>query len=306
MLEQLKRMEAAGQWMEIRQVDVSTLASLDGDQLARACLSLSKAHEVTAGSAAEYKQALAFARRAAEVAAPGGLMHTWALSYIAGQASDLGYFAEATTAAEQFMAALPHHPKAEAVAPWVFFHLGRVHYYRRRDFAGAARWFRRAQGAGSRAISERAALFLAWALAASGHVAEAAASLPDQVEYVSAGYLDAARATVCYASGDWHGAMRFAEASLREYDSGTWQVFDTVQAAEVYLILSKASQRLGQNLQADRWLAIAADTLSRWNAELMPCLVSTLRGKGGERSEEAVCSCGSAGHDRCGLRGVVG
>jgi hypothetical protein len=145
-----------------------------------------------------------------------------------------------------------------------------------------------------------------WSLAADGRVAEATTVLARNFAHVTVGQVHAARAAVAYAAGDWRGARTFAAAALLEYRSGAWPVYDTIQGAELCLILAKAAQRLGLHVQAARWFNECAATLSCWSPAFVACLTPILREKGGAWFEEAVCSCGPAGSARCGLRGVVG
>ena len=304
MLDRLRELKQQGRWAEIRAIAPDILTHLAGDDKAKALLWLSQAYEETASTAAEYRTALSHAKASFSAAVPGGLMHTWAAGRVAALASDLGDFSTAISAGITFLDQLPQHPDAGVLKPWAYFALGQSLYYRRRDYVGSIRWFRLAVSSGTGEIRERSTLWLGWALAASGQVGEATSALPETIKHVSVGQLSAARAAVAYAAGDWQGARSHATIALLEYKSGAWPIYDSIQVAELYLILAKAAQRLGLQTQAARWFIESATILARWNAAFR--LVPTLRERGGDWINAADCSCGPAGDKRCGLLGVVG
>lgn len=303
MLADIKRMEAAGQWAEIRQLSESILVDLEGTEMARGLIALAVAHEKTATTAAEYRCALAYARRAVAVATTGSFMATWALHLVSCYAADLGLLEEAKQAAAAFLGALPAHPGARHVAPWVLFALGRVRHYQGR-YAVAMELFDRALNTGAAGeIGERIRLFMAWTLAESGQAYAAAQVLPAHVEHVPQGHVSAAMAVIAATVGDWLGARTHALAALRS--RGEWATYDTVQAAELTLILRRAAQALGHHGQARVWALHTAAIIGGWNAALR--LLPTLRPKGGGEYHDAAAVRGlPAGYHRAGLRGAVG
>lgn len=302
MLQVIKQMEQQGRWTEIRQQASTLLAGLEGDALARGYLATSKAFELTATSPADYRTALAHARAAVASALQGGLMHTWALARVAAYSADMGLYRAAEATACAFLERLPVNPGAAPMEPYALFALGRAQASRR-CFADAARTFRRAL-AGTGEIFERIQLHLAWTLAEAGQVRDAFDSIPSTVEHVPAEHVSAAMAAVLAASGDWAGAQLHAKAALRAHEANRCPIFDTIQAAELALIIHRAAVALGQT-QAMFSLHSAA-ILAGWNEGLILALLPTLRPKGGASYNAAASSCGPAGHQRTGLRGCVG
>lgn len=306
MLEQIKAWERAGQWVEIRSNEHIILSTLTGSDLARALLAIGKAYEVTAATAAEYRTALRHTEAILDLMPAGSLIHTWALHRIAAERADLGDFAGAQRAALAFIADLPNHPAAEAVAPYAYAALGRAHHYGRRP-AAAIPLFRRALLANvGGEFQERVQLLLVWSLAAAGRIYEAFGEIPSDVEHISRGHLFGAVARVCLAARDWHGAHSNARLALRSFDAGEWLPYDLLQAAELCLILKRASLALGCSFEAAVWFDQAA-VFALGNADLMAVLAATLGRIGGEWPEAATVSRGlPAGHKRCGLLGAVG
>lgn len=302
----IKQLETEGRWAEIRLQGEIILASLPGVQVARGLIALAVAHEKTATSAAEYHTALTYARKAAGNAPAGSFLATWALHLVACYAVDLGLLAEAERAALGFLEALPRHAGAARVTPWVLFALGRVRHYQRRHTA-ALSFFRAALDAGAAGeIRERIQLHQAWTLAESGRAHAAAAVLPPTVEYVPAGQISAARAVVLAAAGDWQGAQVHALAALGHQAAGEWAPHDTRMAAELCLLLKRASLQLGTAAEAVVWSLHSAALLAGWAAGFMSDLLPTLRPEGGAYLHAADSHRGPAGHKRVGLLGAVG
>ncbi|MGE5507664.1 MAG: tetratricopeptide repeat protein [Chitinophagales bacterium] len=305
LLELIRSLEQAGRWAEIRTSGESFLASADASERARVLLALSKAWEETAAGVVDYRTAVRYTVATMDAAGAGSFLHVWALHRLACQLSDLGDFAGAERAAQGFFAALPDHPRAEAVVPWVNFHMGRIRYHQR-SYPEAAMWFERAAAAGDGELRERAVLFLVWARARAGHLAQAAEVLPESVQHVSDGHLRAAKAFLYACASDWPHAAQEARSALRHFSAGEWRVFDIVQAAELCLILKNAAHAMGERSQAMAWMNKAAALLSRWNLDLLVDLVLTLRVEGGGSIDAAASHRGPAGHHRCGTRGSVG
>ncbi|MDB4896314.1 MAG: hypothetical protein JWN15_2576 [Firmicutes bacterium] len=277
-----------------------------GDVLARVHIALSKLQEDAATSSVEYWRAYAHARRAIVVAEVGGLMWTWAQGRTAAMGTDLGLYQVAEQAATIFLQHLAYHPRAEALAPWVHFHLGRIRHAQGRHSEAAA-LLRQAAAADAQEISERARLFLVWCLAECGRAAQALQELPETVSFVSPGHLNAARAAVYAALGDSMCARTEALAALRSREDGAWRIYDTVQAAELMLILKRAAIQAGDFGQAAVWHQHTAALLAGWNADLIDSLLPTLPEKGGVWTDAtAASSCGPAGYRRSGLLGILG
>ncbi|MDB4894563.1 MAG: hypothetical protein JWN15_825 [Firmicutes bacterium] len=305
MLERIKAMEAAGQWAEIRRTAADLVEGLMGDDLSRAYLATSKAFEQTAICPDDYRAALAHAKRAAAAAAPGGLLHTWALHRVASYLADFGDYRGAERAATAFLDALPRHPQAETAAPWVYFHLGVVRSHQGHHDQAVA-LLRKAIAANAGEISERAQLHLAWTLAESGRVLEAFEALPSSLVHVSQGHLNAACAVVFAAAGDWQGARIHAMAALRARTAGEWRIFDTVEAAEMATVLQRAATYAGNSALAASWHNHSAAILAGWVDGTFSALLPSLPQGGGAFLEEAASHSGPAGAKRCGLRGAVG
>lgn len=299
----LKAMEQSGQWSEIRQLGAAVLDGHEGDALSRALLALGSAFEHTATGAADYRQALAFAQAAVASAERGGLLHTWSIARVAAYAADLGLYQVAMQAAATFLDALPRHEAAQRIAPWVLYALGRVRASQRRYSEAAGIW-RLVIGTAPDELAERARLHLAWTLAESGRLADAYSVLPTAAEYCPSALLEAARAVLCAAAHNWQGVIEHGRAYLN--DAGALPVCDTIQTAEICLLMHRATNALGQHSQAEVWLRKAAAVLSCWNRALMQHLVPTLQGEGGAWHNAAVSRCGGAGTKRTGLRGVLG
>lgn len=304
MLEQLKAMEAAGQWMEIRQIDVTTLTGLDGDQLARAYLATSKAWELTATTADEYRTALAHAKTGLSVATVGGLMHTWLLARVAAYSADLGDYRTAEITATAFLKAQGAHPSASSIAPWASYALGRTRATQRR-FPEAIAIYEQTKSASAGEFAERIQLAIVWALAQAGRVSAAVAACPARLEHLPDAYLQAASAIILAKSGDWQGARLAAKTAIHAYT--TAPVYDLVEAAELVLILRHAATALGDTDGTASWASHIAAPLCRGTAGITNALLPTLRPEGGAEFEHAAVSrCGSAGDQRRGLLGVVG
>lgn len=307
LLQQLKTMEQAGQWSEIRAMGKDALSGLEGSELARGLLAVGKAYEVTATGAADYRHALALTTGILEAVPADHLLRTWALHRIAALRADLGDIDGAEKAASEFLAGLAIHPQAQVVAPWALAAMGRVRHYQGRPGEAVA-WFTRAlKGDMPEAMRERVQLLLVWSLAASGRVTEAFAATPPDVLHISRGHLFAAIARTCLAARDWQGAAVNARVALRSYDAGEMLPFDLVQAAELCLISKRAATEGGRPDQAAVWLRKSAILLSQWNDAILFTLVPTLGMEGGEWIEAVTRSRGvPAGYKRVGLQGVVG
>lgn len=301
MLTYIKQLETDGRWVELLCLSTSLTP---GDPLARVFVALSKLQEDAAAGGADYHRALYYAKQAAVAGVPGGLMWTWAQGRSAALAADLGIDQTAEQAARVFLDHLPTNPGAAVLAPWVWAALARVRARQGRNTEAVALWHQVLSAADGE-LAERAQLHLVWTLAEAGQVQAAVAALPTEVRFVSAGLLAAAQAAVAAASHDWPEASAHARTALRRQAAGEWAIYDTVQTAELLLILQKAAQATGDLQQASIWFAKTAAVLSRWNAGIMIRLVPTLRAGGGEYVA-ATDSRGSAGSHRWSLTGTVG
>jgi hypothetical protein len=217
MLEQLKALEKGGQWAEIMAMAPVIMSTLQGDDLATALLRLSKAHEASACTAAEYRAAVDYARRSAAAAVPGSFIHTWASARAATMLADIGKWTAARQHAEAFLGQVDQQPKAAVMAPWALAAVGRAEYYGRRPGRAVVRFRQALAACSDGALRERLQVWTAWALAATGRVTEAFAAIPVDVEHIDRGHLLAATARVCLAAGDWAGAQlnaRLAQALM--------------------------------------------------------------------------------------------
>lgn len=303
MLEQIRTLEQAGAWDELSRL---ACALPPGQELARVFIALSKLQEDRATTAAEYRQALAYAEMGVTSDVAPGLMWTWAHGRAAALAADLGLYRAAESHALAFLGALGGHPQASALVPWVWAALARVRAHQGR-FAEAILLWRRTLASTEGELAERAILHLVWTQAEAGCVRQALASLPTAVSFVSEGHLNAARAVLLAAIHDWTGARREALAALRDQARGGWAVFDTIQTAELCMILRKAALADGAYRQAAVWYLRTAEVLSRWNVALVTCLIPTLRVGGGETFAAVSSARGlPAGYKQCGTRGAVG
>jgi tetratricopeptide (TPR) repeat protein len=303
MMEYIKELERACEWHELRRL-AETLP--DGDALARVHIALSVYREQTATNGTEYRLALRHAEHAAAVAVAGSLIHVWSFSMIAAYAADLGDYRKAERAATTFLRALPTQPAAERNIAVVYYALARAKHYGRRYSEAVHYWRLAMETAPTNELAERARLHLVWTLAESGKVLQAMQALPSVVYHVSEGHLDAARAVVHAAAGDWTGARFFALGALRTWDAGDWRAYDTVQAAELMLILKHAAHHAGNFGEAGTWHLHSAATLHGWNEDIITLLVSIPPARGGELAHAASSSCGPVGCKRTGLLGVVG
>lgn len=303
MLTQVKNLEAAGRWSEILALPRTDIAALPAPERARVTIALAVACEKTATTPEQYRAALAYACSAVLLAEKGSFLWVWAQHLVASYASDLGRYKLAERAAVAFLRAVPDHPKAQGVAPVVRYHLGRVRAFQRRHYE-ALELFRQVTQEAEGAFTERARVWMAWTLAEAGRPADALAALPATVAHISPGHLSAASALIFAAAGDWSGARLHALAALKT--RGEWSIFDTVQAAELYLVLKTAAEQAGNFDQARVWATHMASTLCGWNADLVQDLLPTLAQRGGEPYSKASSSCGPAGYARTGLLGTVG
>lgn len=299
MLNRIKQMEIDGQWAELQQL-ASTLPA--GDDLARVYIALSKLREDAATCGREYRAAMYDAQMAAETAAIGGSIWTWAQGRTAALAADLGQDILAERAAATFLAHVDQNPAAAVLTPWVTFALAQVRSRQRRHTKAISLWQLTMQEAAGELL-ERARLQYVWALAEAGRPREALLALPETVSFVSPGHIQAAKAVALAAAGDWTGAYKAARVALRHQGAGEWAVFDTLQTAELYTILSKCAQAMGNFRQATISLIKDATILSRWNTALIGCLVPTLREEGGEPFA-AAHPRGRAGY-RCSFAGCT-
>jgi tetratricopeptide (TPR) repeat protein len=303
MLEHIKELERAGEWDELRRL-AETLPN--GDALARVHLALSTYREQVATNGAEYRLALRHAEHAARVAEKGSLVHVWSFSKMAAYAADFGDYQKAERAANTYLRSLPLQPDAERNIAVVYYALGRVKHYGG-HYSEAVRYWRLAiETAPTEELAERARLHLVWTLARWGKVVQAVDALPSSVSHVSEGHLDAARAAICAATGDWRGARTLAISALRRYEAGDWRVYDAVEAAGVLLILKHAAHHAGNFGQAGVWHVYSAALLDGWCEGILSLLAPIPPARGGELAHAAFSSCGSRGSKRVGLRGVVG
>lgn len=305
MLEQITAWEREGRWAEIRQHGPALLAAgLQGDQLARAYLAVAKAWEETATCPADYQESANLVLAAVAAAVPGSFMHTWALGRAAATLSDVGRFEQASEAAWAFLAQVETQPKATPMLPWVHFALGQVLYYKRRPVA-SAQHFRTAMSLGADGrLTELCRLWLAWSLAAAGQITAAFAAIPCEVHHVSHGHVFAAMARVCLAAQDLKGARTNARLALRSHEAGDWSVHDSLQAAELHLILRNSAYPQGGagSVRLDH-----ASKFALCSEAVLSVLAASLGRMGGVWSEAASVSRGlPVGHKRSGLLGAVG
>lgn len=303
MQQEIKRLELAGEWDELNRL-AETLPS--GDSLARVYIALSKLAEDRATTGAEYRQALGFAQKAAAAADQGGLMWTWAQGRTAALSADLGMYPAAERAACAFLDALPGNPKAEALAPYARYALGRVRANQRR-FLDAVAFYQEAKCATGSTFAERIQLAIVWAYAQAGQVVKAVEECPARVEPAHQGLLHAATAIILAKAGDWQSARTAAKAALPYYTGPHYMPCDLVEAAELCLILKAAAHHLGDTQQAAVWSHIAFN-LFGGNGDVLTCLLPMLPMEGGVRFAEAASPARGlpSGHHRCGLRGVCG
>jgi tetratricopeptide (TPR) repeat protein len=304
-VEHLKQLERDQNWAEIRRLSCSLPDDLAGDDLARWYLSSSTALEKSAAGPFEYRMALDQARAAVASAVRGGLMHTWSMARVAAYGADLGMYDLARESALSFLHQLPVHEEAHRIEPWARFALGRAYASPRyRRYGAAVAEYDRALAWAPEELAERITLAKVWALAQAGDVSAAAVALPETVTHTHIHSLLAAKAVVLAAAGDWSGAHQLARAAIAGY--AVAPIFDVIEAAELSLILRRSAQVLGNAAEATGWALHTTALLRRWNAGLVHDLLPTLRPEGGTFFDAAASHRGSAGHDRCGLRGTVG
>lgn len=307
MIDQVKELERAGRWAEIRQLAPGLLSSLQGVDLAQAHMALSTAHFHTATSAVDWQVALRHAHACLQLAPAGDLLHTWALQKVSSLAVDMGRHQEAKRHALAYLKAAHAHPKLTVITPYVIRDLGHV-AYQNRQFKAAACYWRRAlalfQTIGNTDETTRTAITLAWAYVRSGKSGLAQAVLPTAVpahmEHLRLG----AEAAILAADGHWTEAFTAGTRALQ----GARAAHDYADAAEVCLILSKAFQRLGAGNQALDFLHTAAKFAARQDRDAYALLTLSNRAGGGDFPRvHAAAPCGAGGlHlDACYTTGVA-
>lgn len=303
-LDDIKRLEAEGRWAEICALITRLPGDLAGDDLARAYLSTSKALELTASTPVQYRLALTHAQLSVASALPGGLLHAWALARVAAYSADMGMYPQAEAASLGFCKLLEANPGAAPMEPYALFALGRA-LSRRGCHGEAIAILRRVVLMVPKGeLRERATVTLARALGRAGRTGEALSTLPESVSHVPNDMLHSAFALISARAHRWADAEAEGREALRSI--GTRPLCDLVEAAELLLTLKQAAHSLGRHRQAAVWQVYMAALLSRWSAEALLSLLSTLRVEGGAELNEAVSRCGSSGDHRCGLRGAVG
>jgi tetratricopeptide (TPR) repeat protein len=304
-LAEIMRLERVGNWAEIRQRESVIVRECSVTPCARSFLSLALAYEYTATTQEDYSQALHWAQKAVATSQPGTATHLWALHMVASYCADMGLYVQAEKASSEFLRGAPLCPFVENALPWVYAAMGRVRQYQHRP-SEAVKWYELAERSTSGELRERIRLLRVWALADAGHVSQASSNLPGQLHHVPASHLSAARARIAAAVGNWSEAEAHARLAIAGHDNGDWRIFDTIQAAELCLILRMAYVHLGRSVQSLSWLIKSTTLLACWGNAVLTRLVLMLQVKGGAIRYAAPPSHGAAGHVRCGLRGTVG
>lgn len=305
MLETIKALEQAEAWSKLLTLASQIPDSLSGDELARAYISVSIAYAESATTAQEYREALRYAQLAARVASRGSLLSVWSVGRCAALYADLGMYKSAKLAGTMFPNEMHNHPAAIGLAPWVYHALGRA-YSRLGSHAQAAFTLRQALAYEMPdAKRGRIQLNLARVYARAGRVADASAAMPNQVTAISDGHLHSAWAVIFANTGNWSGAKAQAKKALSLINE-EGRLYDTIEMAELALVLTNAAHALGHHQQAAFWSLYSDTILNSWAAGLIACINPTPKRKGGDFYSASHSSAGPRGHARCGLLGTVG
>lgn len=297
-------LEARQAWSELRSIDVTHLS---GDELARAYIAKSKAYQHTATTVEEYRECLRYSRLAEENAVRGGYIHLWALARVAIHLADLCDFAEARRVADEFFCLAGDNGEVVHFGLWVHFALGLSFYFGGGNYKEAIRHFIISSGPlASEELKERSFLNFSWCYAHLGDGVTAMKLMPKNRKYVSDGNHYSVLCAALFASKRWSEAVKAGRIALKFYDQGGFMAYDTLDAAEVSLILKKCAERLGCVPDVIRWVRKTDEILSRWTAGVTLTAPPTLRGEGGGMRHEEVSHRWIAGHHRTGLLGTVG
>lgn len=305
MIDALVHLRDTGKFADIRENAATLTAGLTGDELSRAYLIISQAHEKTSSTGDDYRLSLVYARCAIAAANEDSLYHVWAHGRLAALSADMGNYGDAIRFGKQFLDLVSNQPSASVMVPYAWFAIGRAES-RLKHHGKAIQSLKTALETADGELAERIRITLARTYARAGFTTAAVIALPENVEYVSEGKLQAARSIILAKCGDWKGAQSQAQAALSNVKNGESRVYDAIETAELYLVLKACAQALGNHGCAGFWFARFALTLSAWNATLITTLPSTIAMGGGERVDEETSHRGCAGHHRCGVRGTVG
>lgn len=293
MLDQIRAMERAGRWAELRQAVPDLLADACGDEKARLCLSLATAYYYTSANAGDWRQALTHAHDAWVSATPGGFLYVWALQKLSSLSVDMGRPRESQYYARAYLKLAPQYPELRCITPYVVRDLSHAAYQQRR-WAEAVRLRMQAlalfEALGDSVQVIRTQLNLVWAYARAGKPHLARRYMPVEVP-ADMQSLQAGAWTVIYATErNWPAAI----VSARQALNGNRQSCDCADAAEICLILAQSLKALDASADSSELVRESVSLAARQDRSAYTLLVLSQRQRGGDTPDQAA-SRGSGG-----------
>jgi len=305
LLEQARALVREGRWLELRAMEPDLL-TLTGEDQVRVHGFLCWAYFSTAQSAGDWRSARHHGQECLRMAPAGSYWRAWSMQALSTIYSNIGRPAETIVYAKSFLKEAPKHPELQIGVPYAWQHLGRAARLTH-QFDRAVHCYRIAitgfRLAGNEKEAHRTELHVVWALMKAGRIGEARREFPAGPMPEDEPFWRATRALLAASCGEWEQAAE--EATIAQ--PGPWAPNDSFVAAELCLLLSQISLRLGARAEATSWNQRATELSSRQDQGLFTRLVLAARAEGGDFLA-AVASYGSGGFhpDACFSTGVGG
>jgi tetratricopeptide (TPR) repeat protein len=293
-------------WGYVIEHGLPLLPTLHGEDRAKVHLYISAAYASVATCADDWRAALAHAHGGREHSVAGTMVHTWALQKLSSILVDMGRPAEAHRYATAYLKVAHLHPVLEFATPYAVRDLGHVAYQQRR-FRAALHYFGQAFNlfaalGNIEEASRTTCTNLVWANLHLGRVDEAKvhadSGISEELEYLRFGAL----AALSYAEGKYAMALRYGSLALESRREG----FDFVDAAEVCLIMAKASRALGAVSESRSYITEARNFASYQAQDLRVLITLTLTQAGGEfQYEESARGSSDPRHRGCLTTGIA-
>lgn len=293
LLEQARALVSAQRWLDLRAMEPGLL-TLTGEDLVRVHGFLCWAYFSTAQSPADWRAARHHGQECLRLATAGSYWRAWSMQALSTIYSNLGRPSETSVYARAFLKEVAKHPELQVGIPFAWQHLGR-----------AARWAQHPDRAihcyriaivgflatGNEQEAHRTQLHIVWALLKAGRTSDALRECPNAPVPGEEPFWHATRALLATSRGDWE--LAWEEATIAQ--QGPWAPYDSFVAAEMCLLLSQVSLRIGARAEAISWTKRATELSSRQDQGLFTRLVLAARAEGGDFFA-AVASYGAGGY----------